>query len=225
MIYQPCAMTTKNYQSYAIICIIPLQNTHLVQIRGKFLRYCPLMLAASPFCKLSTAPSFITIASSTTKTPTQLLTTAVVARLPSICRTATQHGIGILSIEVCNTAEARMVLTRQHCCIEWPAAQQTRPTSRWQQRWWRGCQGSTGQGNRHAKTLKTGQGFGMSRLMVSLGLARRTAHMHTQLFAMALEDGGITIEYMPMLYDIEHCVKQRDEQPGIPDATCSTRRF
>jgi len=51
-----------------------------------FFRYCPLMPAARPFCRLSTAPSFITMASSTTSTPTQLLTKVLPLPLPRICR-------------------------------------------------------------------------------------------------------------------------------------------
>jgi hypothetical protein len=54
-----------------------MTTTHSrVHASGKVLRYWPLMDAAMPFCRLSTVASHIASASSTTTTPTQLLTVA-----------------------------------------------------------------------------------------------------------------------------------------------------
>jgi hypothetical protein len=60
---------------------------HLVHFRGQFFRKWPLIDAARPFCRLSTAPSFMMIARSTTKTSTHMSTRLVeVVLWPNTCR-------------------------------------------------------------------------------------------------------------------------------------------
>lgn len=58
--------------------------THRVHLSGEFFRKCPEMPAARPFCRLSTAPSFMMMANSTTSRSTQLLTVLTELWSPNI---------------------------------------------------------------------------------------------------------------------------------------------